>query len=46
MTVGVTETDFDSVSVFVPVDTDAPVELIDEGAVALPLATLFDTCAS
>ena len=41
LTLGVTDTVFVSVRVFVPVDTVAAVPEIDAGAVAEPLATLL-----
>ena len=40
-TVGVLETDFESVSVFVPLDTLAPVAEIGAAGDALPLAIVF-----
>ena len=40
LTVGVFETLFDRVSVFVPVDTDAPVAVIVDAGVAEPLDTV------
>ena len=43
-TVGVTDMVFESVSVFVPVDTDALVPVIVAGAVAEPLATALVCC--
>ena len=44
VTFGVTDTDFDSVIVLVPVVTDAPEPLIEPGAVTEPLATDFVAC--
>ena len=41
-TVGVLLTDFDNVSVFVPVESDAPVALMVDAGVADPLATVPD----
>ena len=41
MTLGVTDTVFVSVSVFVPVLTVADVPLMVDGAVTAPLATVF-----
>ena len=43
-TEGVTETVLESVKVFVPVETEALVPLIDAGAVAEPLETAFVAC--
>jgi hypothetical protein len=41
VTLGVTETVFESVRVFVPVETVADEPEMLDGAVALPVATLF-----
>ena len=46
VTLGVTLTVLDNVSVFVPVLTVADVPVIEAGAVTVPLATAFDACDS